>query len=161
VFDAGKSSGVDAAGECGLQRWQQNWVAMSYAHKRIAIIDLCRPSDAYDHQLKAAATLKQGGHSPLLHALDFYTLQGWVMHGFPCLVGIISLLHPRHICALLQCLEVPHKHWPSAVETLESTVLTSVNAFYFLHRVRFVGLPEGGLCATDLGCAEQEVDAAD
>ncbi len=61
VADAGKSPGVDGAGECNLQKWQPNWVAISYAHKRIVIIDLCRPSDAYDDQLEAAATLKQGG----------------------------------------------------------------------------------------------------
>ena len=71
---AGKSSGVDAAGECALKRWQPDWVAaISYAHKRIVIIDLCRPSDAYGDQLEAAATLKQDGYSPLLCALDSYT----------------------------------------------------------------------------------------
>ncbi len=32
--DAGKSSGVDAAGECDLQRWQPDWVAIPYAHKQ-------------------------------------------------------------------------------------------------------------------------------
>ncbi len=69
VVDAGKSSGVDAARECDLQRWWPDWVAISYAHKRIAIIDLCRPSDAYGDQLEAAATLKQDGYSPLLSAL--------------------------------------------------------------------------------------------
>jgi hypothetical protein len=71
VADAGKSSGVDAAGECDLHRWQPDGLVISYAHKRIAIIDLC--PDAYEDQLEAAATLKQGGYSPLLHSLDFYT----------------------------------------------------------------------------------------
>ena len=72
VVAAGKSSAVDAAGECELKRWQPDWVAISYAHKRIAIIDLCRPSDAYGDQLDTAATLKQDGYSPLLCALDSY-----------------------------------------------------------------------------------------
>ncbi len=80
VADAGKSSGVDAAGKCELQRWQPDWVAISYAQKRIAIIDLCRPSDAYKDQPEAAATLKQGGYSSRFLALDFYTCQGWVIH---------------------------------------------------------------------------------
>ncbi len=44
---------------------------------------------------------------------------------------------------------------------MEITVLASVNAFYFLHSVRFGGPSEGGLCATGLGCAEQEADASD
>jgi hypothetical protein len=30
VVDAGKSSGADAVGECDLQRWRQDWVAISY-----------------------------------------------------------------------------------------------------------------------------------
>ncbi len=158
MVDAGKSSGADAAGECDLQRWRPDWVAISYAHKHIAILDLCRPSDAYRDQLEAAAVLKQDGYSPLLHALDFYTKQGWVIHVFPWVVGISGLLHPPHICAALRFLEVPHQHWPLAVE---STVLTSVNAFYFLDCVRFGGPPEGGLCATGRDCAEQEADASD
>ncbi len=123
-----------AAGEYDLQRWRPNWVAISYAHKRIAIIDLCRPSDAYGDHFEAAATLKQDGHSPLLLALDFYTKQGWVIHVFLWVVGIRGLLHLPHICAALQFLDVPHPHWLLAVE---STVLASVNSFYFLHSVLF------------------------
>jgi hypothetical protein len=81
VTNAGKSPGVDSAGECDLQRWQPDWVAISYAHKRIDIIDLCRPSDVHEDQLEvAAATRKLGGYSPLLRALDFNTKQGRVMH---------------------------------------------------------------------------------
>jgi hypothetical protein len=72
VVDAVTLSGADAAGECDLQRWLPNVVAISNAHKRIAILDLCRPSGAYGDQLEAAAALKQDGYSPLLHALDFY-----------------------------------------------------------------------------------------
>ncbi len=119
---------------------------------------MCRLSDAYGDQLEAAATLKQDGYSPLLCALHFYTKQGWVIHFFPWVVGIRGLLHPPHICATLQFLEVPPQHWPLAVE---STVLTSVNAFYSLHRVRFGGPSERGLCATGRDNAEQEADASD
>ncbi len=61
VADAGKSPEVGSAGECDLQRRQSNWVAISYAHKRIAINDLCRPSDVHVDQLEAAAALKQSG----------------------------------------------------------------------------------------------------
>ena len=55
-------------------------------------------------------------------------------------------------------MEVQNLHWPLAVE---STVLASVNAFYFLHRVRFGGPSEGGLCATGRDSAEQVADASD
>ena len=112
VATAGKSPVVNTSGECDHQRWQPDWVAISYVHKRIAIIDLCRPSDVHEDQLEVAATLKQDGCSPLIRALDFYTKQGWIIHVFPFLMRIRGLLHPSHICflicALLQFSEVPH-----------------------------------------------------
>ena len=74
------------------------------------------------------------------------------------MVGIRGLLHPSHICALLQFLEVPRKHWLPAVE---GTVLASVNAFHFLHRVRVGGLPAGGLLGTGLGQADLGDDTSD
>ena len=80
--------------------------------------------------------------SPLLCAIDFYTKQGWVIHVFPWVVGIHGLLHPPHICAALQFLEVPHQHWPLAVE---STVLASVNAFYF-YTVCYLVAPLRAVC---------------
>ena len=76
VATAGKQVVADSAGECDLQRWRPDWVAISYDHKRIVIIDLCRPSDVHEDQLEAAATLKQDGYSPLIRALDFYPTQG-------------------------------------------------------------------------------------
>ena len=105
----------------------------------------------HEDQLEAAATLKQDGYTPLIRALDFYTARGWVVHVFPWVVGIRGLLHSSHICALLQFLEVPNKHWLSAVE---GTVLASVNAFHFLHRVRFGGLPVGALLGSDIDQAD-------
>ena len=54
VATAVKPFVVDSAGECDLQRWhwQPDWVAISFDHKRIAIIDLCRPSDVHKDQLE-------------------------------------------------------------------------------------------------------------
>ncbi len=63
VATAGKQAVADSAGECDLQRWQPDWVAISYDHKRIASNDLCRPSDVHENLLEAAATLKQDGSS--------------------------------------------------------------------------------------------------
>ena len=106
--------------------------------------------------------LKQDGYNALIRALDFYTTQGWIVHVFPWVVGIRGLLHPSHIRALLQFLEVLHKHWLSAVE---GTVLATGNAFHFLHRVRFGGLPVGaplgtGLDQADLGEDTSNLDAS-
>ena len=56
-------------------------------------------------------------------------------------------------------MEVPHKHWLSAVE---GTVLASVNAFYFLRFcVCFGGLAAGGLLGTGLCQADLGEDTSD
>jgi hypothetical protein len=68
---------------CYLSRWQPDWVAISHVHKRIAIIDFCRPSDVHREQLHAAALHKLDGYSPLIYALDYYISQGWIIHVFP------------------------------------------------------------------------------
>ena len=44
-------------------RRQPDWVLVSQHHKRIAIVDLCRPSDVHPDQLLAAAMRKQQGLS--------------------------------------------------------------------------------------------------
>ena len=87
VANAGKSSTVDPAGQCDLQRWQPDWVAISHTHKRIAIIDLCRPSDVHEDQLKAAAILKQNGYQLLVGALQFYVKQGCVIMAYTSFHG--------------------------------------------------------------------------
>jgi hypothetical protein len=131
-----------------LSQWQPGWVAISHVHKRIAIIDLCRPSDVHKEQLHAAALRKQEGYSPLIYALDYYINQGWTVTipVFPFVVGIRPIIRGLiplpHIHALLKFLDAPRKYWST---TVESTVLASVKAFYFLHRVRFGGLPTRGL----------------
>jgi hypothetical protein len=47
-------------------------------------------------------------------------------------------IHLQHIHALLKFLDTPQKHWST---TIASTVLASVKALHFLHRVCFGGLP--------------------
>ncbi len=48
-----------------LGRRQPDWILVSKKHKRIAIVDLCRPSDVHQTQLPAAAIRKQQAHQPL------------------------------------------------------------------------------------------------
>ena len=117
-------------------RRQPDWVLISQHHKRIAIVDLCRPSDVHPAQLLAAAMRKQQTYLPLLEALSYYSDQGWIIHVFPWAVGIRGMIDPSHVQSLLKFLEIQHRHWHTAVE---KTVLASVRAFHFLHRVRFGG----------------------
>ena len=48
-----------------LGRRQPDWILVSNEHKRIAIVDLCRPSDIHQTQLLAAAIRKQQAYQPL------------------------------------------------------------------------------------------------
>ncbi len=91
---------------CDLSRWELDWVAIFHVHKRIAITDLCRPSDIHKEQRHAAAL--------------------------------------PHTHALLKFLDASRKYWSTTL-AVHSTVLASIKALYFLHRVRFGGLPARGL----------------
>jgi len=128
---------ADPNSEQDLGRWQPDWILVSDELKKIAILDLCRPSDVHPAQLTAAAIRKQDGYSPLVEALDHYTGSGWTVHVFPWVVGTRGLIDPSHIHALLDFLEIPGKCRKLAVER---TVLASVKALYFMHQVRFGGL---------------------
>jgi hypothetical protein len=88
---------------------QPDWVLISQHHQRIAIVDLCRPSDVHPAQLLAAAMRKQRTYGPLQEALGQYTEQGWTVHVFPWVVGIRGLIDPFHIESLLRFLCVQQK----------------------------------------------------
>ena len=70
---------------------------------------------------------------------QYYTEQGWSVHVFPWVVGVRGLVDRFHIESLQRFLCVQQKHWLAAVE---HTVLASVLALHFLHRVRFGGLQD-------------------
>lgn len=139
-------------------RRQPDWVLVSQHHKRIAIADLHRPSDVHPAQLFAAAVRKQQTYLPLQDALRYYSDQGWTIHVFPWVVGIRGMIDPSHVQSLLKFLEIPNQHWQTAVER---TVLASVRAFYFLHRVRFGGLPETVLPDLSPDHSAEDSDDAD
>ena len=124
------SASPDAVMDLG--RWQPDWVFVSAAYKRIALVDLSRPADGHPQLLITAGVRKQQRYSPLVEALAQYSDNGWVIHVFPWVVGIRGMVDPQSINALLGFLEIPKKHWQTAVER---TVLASVRALYFLHRV--------------------------
>jgi hypothetical protein len=119
-----------------LGRRQPDWILVSKEAKRIAIIDLCRPSDIHQTQLQAAAIRKQQAYQPLVEGLSYYTEQGWVVHVFPLIVGIRGMIDSSHVQSLLKFLDIQRKHWQTAIE---QTALASVRAFHFLHKLRFGG----------------------
>jgi ribonuclease HI len=143
---------------CALDRWQPDWIFVSHELKRIAIADLCRPSDVHPDQLKAAAIRKQEGYRPLLSALHHYTDQGWTVHIFPWVVGIRGLIDPSCIVSLFTFLDVPRKHHKTAIER---TVLASVKALYFMHQVRFGGMHDRHRFADNPRNDSSDEDATD
>ena len=131
VLQSTSSATVDELG-----RRQPDWVLVSESLQRIAIVDLCRPSDMSPAQLLAAALRKQDAYGPLVEALRYYADRGWVVHVFPLVVGICGMIDPSQVGSLLKFLHIQRKLWPGAIE---KTVLASVQAFHFLHKVRFGG----------------------
>ena len=74
---------VDTESMCSLDRLQPDWIFVSHELRKIAIVDLCRPSDVHPEQLKAAAIRKQDGYAPLVVALCHYIAEGWTEQVFP------------------------------------------------------------------------------
>ena len=60
-----------------LSRWQPDFVAVSFKAKKIAILELCRLSDASTGQLQAAYERKLNLFGPLVEALGHYSDPGW------------------------------------------------------------------------------------
>ena len=122
-----------------LGRRQPDWILMSKEHKRIAIVDLCRPSDVHQPQLLAAAIRKQQVYQPLVEGLSYYTEHGWVVHVFPLIVGIRGMIDSSRVQSLLKFLYIQQRHsgWQVVIDQM---ALASVRAFHFLHKVRFGGL---------------------
>ncbi len=96
-------------------------------------IALCLPSDVHPDRLKAAATGKQDGYSPLVLALGHCLDNCLTVHVFPWVLGLLSLIDPSHLAFL----GIPSKHSKAAVK---HTVLASVKSLYFKHQVHYGGV---------------------
>ena len=122
--------------EIRVERWQPDAVAVSWTRKKIAIIDLCRPSDVCPEQLKAASNRKVSGYTPLQAALQVYSDAGWQIEILPWVVGIRGLIEQQDIYTATEFLDIPRATWSAAVEC---TVTASVESLAFMHRVRYSG----------------------
>ena len=136
VQDSGRSvSDADIlAGEMAVGRWRPDFLAVSYSRSKIAIVDVCRPSDVRLERLDAAYQGKLAVYGPLLIALGFYIESGWTLQILPWVVGARGLIKKRNMCNALEFLEVPHKKQQSIIE---GTVQASIAALAFMHRMRF------------------------
>ena len=117
-----------------LGRWQPDFVLISQERKRIALLELTRPSDILTTQLDEAYRTKKEKYTPVLSALQHYISTGWRIEILPWVVGIRGFAKVKHLQAALHFLNIPRRKWSAIIE---DSVLTSVRALTYLHRIRY------------------------
>ena len=144
--------GSDPLEQTRVQRWQPDATAISYSRKKIAIVDLCRPSDVCPEQLRIASDRKVKGYDPLKTALQLYSDAGWQIEILPWVVGIRGLIQESELHNALKFLEIPKTAWPTAIER---TVVASVESLAFMNRVRYSSINQNRVFDSNdpnLGC---------
>ncbi len=117
-----------------LDRWQPDFTLISWKRKRIAILELTRPSDMLNVQLDEAYRRKKRKCGPIKSALYQYIRGGWTIEILPCVIGIRGLTDTVHLQTALSFLDVPKQKWKAIIE---DTVLASVRALAYMHRIRY------------------------
>ena len=117
-----------------LGNWRPDFVVVSHSRRKIAILELCRPSDVRLERLQAAYQGKLDTYRPLLTALRTHIDDGWNVQILPWVVGARGLIQRNSLCSALEFLEVPRYGWQ---EIIDNTVLAAVSALSFMNRVRF------------------------
>ncbi len=85
------------AGERAVGRWRPNFLAVLYSHGKIAIVEMCLPSDIRLERLDAAYQGKLAVYGPLLTALSYYTESEWTEEILPWIVGARELIKKRNM----------------------------------------------------------------
>jgi hypothetical protein len=117
-----------------LGRWQPDLVLISRSLHKIAILELCRPSDVRLARLQEAYQGKLTTYEPLHTALSGYTDDGWDVQVLPWVIGARGLIQIQHMESALKFLEIPRRKWQSIID---ETVYAAVAALAFMHRTRF------------------------
>ena len=99
-----------AAGDMAVGRWRPDFIAVSESRKKIAIVELCPPSDVWLERLEAAYQGKLAVYAPLLTALSSYTESGWAIQILLWVVGARGLIQTSNMRNALEFLEVPHTY---------------------------------------------------
>ena len=132
-------AGVERASPLAVQdttdlgRWQPDFILVSQEHKRIAVLELTRPSDMTSAQLEAAYNTEKVKYTPIIAALQHYSSSGWRIEVLPWVIGIRGLADPKHLHDALSFLDIPKQEWANIIE---DSVLASVRALAYMHRVR-------------------------
>jgi hypothetical protein len=121
-------------GTMALGRWRPDFLVVSFARRKVAILELCRPSDVSTDLLQNAYNRKLEIYGPLREALKYYLDSGWAVQTLPWVVGARGLIQECSLYKALEFLEVPKGNWRSITD---GTVSASISALAFMHRVRF------------------------
>jgi hypothetical protein len=117
-----------------LGRWQPDLLLVSHSRRKIAIMDVIRPSDIRRERLQAAYQDKMRIYEPLRQALDNYASSQWEIRILPWVVGTRGLVQHSTLTSALEFLEIPAVRWPGIIS---STVQAAVAGLVLMHRVRF------------------------
>lgn len=141
------------ADSMSLHRWQPDLVVISYSRHKIAIVDVCRPSDIRLERLQTAFQQKLSTYAPLIAALNFYTQAGWDVQILPWVVGARGMICTDSLRNTLKFLDIPKNNWSLLID---DTVRSSISALAFMHRIRFAIFSPGSSSTP----TSQHIDAA-
>jgi hypothetical protein len=119
-----------------ISRWQPDFVLVSWKYKKIAILELTRPSDMLIAQMEEAYRKKIQKYAPILSALQHYIHAGWNIEILPWVVGIRGFVDTKHLQAAFAFLDIPKPKWK---DMIEASVLASVRALAYMHKIRYSG----------------------
>ena len=121
-------------GNVDLSRWQPDFILVSWKRKRIAVVDLTRPSDMLSAQLEEAYRSKKRKYGPVRSALHHYIREGWTIEILPWVIGIRGLTDTASLQQALSFLDISQQKWR---DIIEDSVLASVRALAYMHKVRY------------------------
>jgi hypothetical protein len=75
-------------GNVDLGRWKPDFILVSWKRKRIAVVDLTRPSVVLSAQLEEAYRSKKRKYCPVRSALHHYIREGWTIKILPLVISI-------------------------------------------------------------------------
>ncbi len=119
-----------------ISLWQPDFVLVSRKHKRIIMIAILVPKlplDVLIAQMEEAYRQKQQKYTPFLSGLQQYNHAGWSIGILQLVIGIIGLADTKHFNVALAFLDIPTPKWK---EIIEDSVLESVSAFAYMHKMR-------------------------
>ncbi len=98
--------------------------------------ELIQPSDMSPAQMKEAYREKIQKYAPIPLALQHYIHAVWSIEILPWVVDIREFADLKHLHIALEYLAIPKSQWKVIIE---DSVLASVRALAYMHKIRYSG----------------------